>query len=96
MKSLLLIASVLFIAAPSISQKSEKDFGLPELYKINRLHFRPATVAALKRNSQRGMLIRRCSCLPIPGSLTRRSFCSTAPAKRRTIFPVSLPGISLT
>jgi len=42
MKSLLLIGSMLLMAAPSISQKNQGDLGLPELHKIQKITLSPS------------------------------------------------------
>src|SRR5215467_14215592 len=42
MKSLLPVALMLLIAAPSIPQKSPEDLGLPELHKIQRVILSPS------------------------------------------------------
>ena len=54
MKSLFLLASVLLMVAPSISQKSQDDLDLPELHKIKKITLSPSYSCRSKEDFQKG------------------------------------------
>jgi hypothetical protein len=54
MKSLLLIGSMLLMAAPSTSQKNQEDLGLPKLHKIQKISLSPSYSCRSVEDFQKG------------------------------------------
>ena len=54
MKTLLLVASMLLMAAPSISQKNPEDLGLPELHKIQKVTLSPSYSCRSEEDFRKG------------------------------------------